>query len=106
MTTLLHASSLVVEGDRIAADPGRPVSWMTVCVGFYSISGRGFTVIFGRSYFGEPKWEPTCTALSHVRRRPASVVPGECHARRHRASSGNGRELIWEQEVAGSHTAI
>jgi hypothetical protein len=44
--------------------------------------------------------------LSFVRRRPASAVRGECHARRHRAASGNGRELIWELEAAGSNPAI
>jgi len=44
--------------------------------------------------------------LSYVRRRPASVVPGEGHTRRLLATTGDGISLIWEQEAAGSNPAI
>jgi hypothetical protein len=45
-------------------------------------------------------------ALSYVKRRPASVVPGEGHIGRRLATSGGWVELIWEQEAAGSNPAI
>jgi hypothetical protein len=34
------------------------------------------------------------------------ITPGEPHIRRHGATSGDGAELIWEQEAAGSNPAI
>ena len=39
-------------------------------------------------------------------RRPATIAPGERHTGRHRATSGDWAELLWEQEVAGSNPAI
>jgi hypothetical protein len=45
-------------------------------------------------------------ALSYVRQCGASVVPGEGHTGRRRATSGGWVELIWEQEAAGSNPAI
>jgi len=56
----------------------------------------------GGSQSGSQRAQP----LSHVRRCQASVVPGERHARRCRASSGVWLVLIWEQEAAGSNPAI
>ncbi len=43
---------------------------------------------------------------AHARRRSAAVVTGERHAGRHPALSGDPRNLIWEQEAAGSNPAI
>jgi hypothetical protein len=62
-----------------------------------------------RARTGEPKWEPSCTATqppSHIRRRQANVGAGERPTGRHRATSSDWRELIWEQEAAGSNPAI
>jgi hypothetical protein len=42
----------------------------------------------------------------HIRRRRASVCAGERLAGRRRTTSSNRRELIWEQEAAGSNPAI
>jgi hypothetical protein len=44
--------------------------------------------------------------LSHIRRRRANVGAGERPVRRRRATSSDGRELIWEQEAASSNLAI
>ena len=45
-------------------------------------------------------------ASGHANRRLTSVVPGERHTGQPLATSGGWRELIWEQEVAGSNPAI
>lgn len=44
--------------------------------------------------------------LSHVRRCPATIAAGEGHTGRREATPGGRRELIWEQEAAGSNPAI
>jgi len=44
--------------------------------------------------------------VSHVLPYPASIAPGERHAGRHWATSGDRMTLIWEQEAAGSNPAI
>jgi hypothetical protein len=42
----------------------------------------------------------------HVERLLPGIVPSDCHAGRHQATSGDRAELIWEQEAVGSNPAI
>ena len=77
----------------------RPACWTA----WYRQAEMGSPQILER----QPKWEPQRRQVpGHVRRRPASVVAGERHARRRRTTWGGWRELIWDQEVAGSNPAI
>jgi hypothetical protein len=45
-------------------------------------------------------------SMSHVRRCQAIVVAGDGLPGRHRATAGDRKGLIWEQEAAGSNPAI
>jgi hypothetical protein len=51
---------------------------------------------------GQGSWEPTCKPSGDAERRLAIIAPGERHAGRHGATSGDWVELIWEQDAAGS----
>jgi hypothetical protein len=62
----------------------------------------GYRAALGRSQSGSQRAQPSGDA----ERRPATITPGEPHIRRHRATSGDWAQLIWEQEVAGSNPAI
>jgi hypothetical protein len=62
----------------------------------------GSRVVLGESQSGSQRAQPSGDA----ERRPATITPGERLAGRHRATSGDWAELIWEQEVAGSNPAI
>jgi hypothetical protein len=65
-------------------------------------AGAGFLAALGGSQSGSQRAQPSGDA----ERRPATITPGERHIGRHRATSGDWAELIWEQEVAGSNPAI
>ena len=76
------------------------------------ISFAKFEVLFNRQQPGS--WAPggsqsgsqRAQPSGDVRRRPATITPGERHIGRRRATSGDWVELIWEQEAAGSNPAI